>query len=353
MKDVRKVNIKANDFYREIHIARGIGVLLVLAGHSFPDAELNLFLNDIARWGHDFLYSFHMALFFVISGFVMGNRYFIPRESIGRELVGKIKRLMIPYFFLSYLSLLPKILWNAYARNPVDTKTAWRILLGKSPNGSLWYIYTLFLLSIFIIMLAYVLRNMRDDIKIICLIVPAVLCLLSEFVWGNDVLSAIYLDRICRYSVYYMIGIIMWRYYEKVHKIFRIIPAVAAIALTVILSSPFISQKIPYLVTALIGTYGFLGVSFYISEKGQKDESFLCRCGDYSYDIYILSYYIQQTIRVVFYHRMGVGYIPAFFMELLFGFTFAVYFSKYFLRKSRLLKILLIGEWPKGGESER
>ena len=110
--------IEKKKYYREIHIARGIGVLLVLIGHSFPDAELNWFPDIWVQWGHDYLYSFHMALFFFISGFVMGNKYFCRKEGIIVELIKKVKRLMIPYLFLSYLSLLPKIFWNAYANNP-------------------------------------------------------------------------------------------------------------------------------------------------------------------------------------------------------------------------------------------
>ena len=48
-----------------IDIAKGIGIFLVFAGHLFTAGE---FLND-------FIYTFHMPLFFFLAGYVMSDRY--------------------------------------------------------------------------------------------------------------------------------------------------------------------------------------------------------------------------------------------------------------------------------------
>ena len=53
-----------NARYYEIDVAKGIGILLVMLGHILPN---NSFLRMI-------IYSFHMPLFFILSGLVIKNR---------------------------------------------------------------------------------------------------------------------------------------------------------------------------------------------------------------------------------------------------------------------------------------
>ena len=54
----------------EITILRGIAFLLVIIGHSYPDSAYE-YINDYTQFFHDYIYSFHMPLFFIISGFCM------------------------------------------------------------------------------------------------------------------------------------------------------------------------------------------------------------------------------------------------------------------------------------------
>ena len=54
--------------YKEIDIVRGIAVLIVLLGHSFPDAEEGFFPAPGYKWIFDLCYSFHMAVFLRFRG---------------------------------------------------------------------------------------------------------------------------------------------------------------------------------------------------------------------------------------------------------------------------------------------
>ena len=64
---------KSKKYYDEINIARGIAVILVLWGHAFPDvlSESNILYHKIM---YHIIYSFHMGLFFVLSGFVSSRK---------------------------------------------------------------------------------------------------------------------------------------------------------------------------------------------------------------------------------------------------------------------------------------
>lgn len=77
-----------------VDVARGIGIILVIYGHTLGSS------------GHRYLiYSFHMPLFFFLSGLVFRSR---EGESYKQSLVKDIKRIMIPYFIFAFASL---ILW--------------------------------------------------------------------------------------------------------------------------------------------------------------------------------------------------------------------------------------------------
>lgn len=60
-----------NKYYSEINIMRGILALLVVLGHVTVQIESNGSLSSLAVYSlGKIIYSFHMALFFAISGFV-------------------------------------------------------------------------------------------------------------------------------------------------------------------------------------------------------------------------------------------------------------------------------------------
>ena len=50
-----------------------------------------------------------------------------------------------------------KQIFSAFAYNSFDITEFWKILLGKNPNGGLWYLWTLFVVS----MLCYLLSKFK------------------------------------------------------------------------------------------------------------------------------------------------------------------------------------------------
>ena len=76
-----------------IDIAKGIGILLVILGHYKPTP----------RWMTVVLYSFHMPLFFILSG-IMFNPEKYPRFI--DFLKQRLKTMLVPYFILSFIAVL-------------------------------------------------------------------------------------------------------------------------------------------------------------------------------------------------------------------------------------------------------
>ena len=78
-----------------IDMAKGIGIILVVLGHT-P------FLSEsFSTW----IYSFHMPLFFIISGVILSHTD-ASKYSFGTFVKKKAKTILIPYFTFSILTIL-------------------------------------------------------------------------------------------------------------------------------------------------------------------------------------------------------------------------------------------------------
>ena len=133
----------------EIIILRGIAFWLVLIGHSFPDSSYG-FSNPYSEFLSDFIQSFHMPLFFIISGFCMNKLLCSEEISIKAELIKRCKRLMLPYCFFSYIAIVPKLLFNSFMYLPFDKSQLWEIFLVRV-QAERYGTYGIFLLLIYCI----------------------------------------------------------------------------------------------------------------------------------------------------------------------------------------------------------
>lgn len=134
-----------------IDVLRGIGIILVIIGHI-----CNIYgTNDLA----DFIYSFHMPLFFFISGYLKYNKEIkSTKEIISKSFV----KIMFPYYIFFFLSLLFSGTVISYLRSGhifmygLDLKQiALAFLLGGGyleripiDNFALWYLPLFFIATV-------------------------------------------------------------------------------------------------------------------------------------------------------------------------------------------------------------
>ncbi|WP_195202481.1 acyltransferase family protein [Phocaeicola massiliensis] len=72
-----------------IDIAKGIGIFLMVMGHT-----------SIPKLGGHWIYSFHMPLFFFLSGFLFQSGKYSWSQFIKR----KVRTMVVPYFFFVVLN---------------------------------------------------------------------------------------------------------------------------------------------------------------------------------------------------------------------------------------------------------
>jgi polysaccharide biosynthesis protein PslL len=121
-----------------IDIAKGIGILLVVLGHS----DLAL----VSPYLHQIIYSFHIPLFFFLSGI-----FFNPRIAPGLYLKKRFRSILQPYLFVIFLIFLASI---SFTNMGIDTAL---VRFAKSLYAStlyiwwipLWFLPSLFVTSLF------------------------------------------------------------------------------------------------------------------------------------------------------------------------------------------------------------
>ena len=121
-----------------IDIAKGLGILIIVLAH-----------NDLAGYHptlHKFIYSFHIPLFFFLSGM-----FFRPERSFGDTARRRFNSLMKPYFFTLFMIYLGEAAFS----NMTFPVIAGRIVKALYATGKYidwvqsWFIPHLFVVSLF------------------------------------------------------------------------------------------------------------------------------------------------------------------------------------------------------------
>jgi acyltransferase len=130
-----------------IDTCKGIGIFLVVIGHTM-----------IQNNYRGVIYSFHMPLFFFISGYLFSIKKY---SNIGEVLFSKAKSLLVPYLFFSFISI---ILLRILIHQPIAVTTFIKTLLISKRNSiyyddPLWFLTSLFTIEILFYLLLKYLKN--------------------------------------------------------------------------------------------------------------------------------------------------------------------------------------------------
>jgi len=182
--------------YEDIDVLRGIAAILVVLGHSFITHPINIIQVSWCRYLHDFIFTFHMPLFFLLAGYVYKQKNYIL------YLRAKAKRLLLPYGCFCLISLV----LHMVAGDAVSEKTSLMdglksILLS---GGDYWFIYVLF-----IIFMIYPLIDRLCSRSFMCLVGVTLLFAVQLFVSLPNLFS---IENVIYYLPYFMMGNMLKKY---------------------------------------------------------------------------------------------------------------------------------------------
>lgn len=128
-----------------IDVAKGLGIILVVLIHIIFSADS---FNELL-YIRNYVYAFHMPLFFIISGFCLFQKYHnIQRITDIKYVILRLCSKFLPCYFLwsiIYIFLLK------VSNQPVDIMERVRAVVTTKGIAPLWFIITLFICELFFI----------------------------------------------------------------------------------------------------------------------------------------------------------------------------------------------------------
>lgn len=256
--------------------------ILVVIGHC------DITLDYKRLWIFKWVYTFHMPLFFFLSGFLFF--YTNPREKLSsldwkRFLWKKVKRLLLPYWFVSTVIFLIKARFidKSQMQHPLllDWDTYFDMLLFR-PVGFMWFLPTLFVIFLlFVLMKRFAVNNYIQRGGVILLFV------LGEIM--PDV-SFFKFSAAIHYSGYFALGIVYCTYKSQVDDWLRKY-VLYILPVSFILSACLIKVE---LIAALVGILFSLSLSLAVENRcGSR----VVALSDLTYAVFLLSYFPQMLIR--------------------------------------------------------
>ena len=277
-----------NQRIKWIDLCKGFAIVLVVLGHSYSSS------NGLLTW----INSFHMPLFFMISGFLFEYRERYKR-TIQQVFLENIKSLLIPYYIYSILMTLFVLLLRTsggkgFKDGFVVGMKQILLLYGNSP---VWFLSCLFLAEMVLLLL----HRMRKEVRFFCIII----CLIIGVGLQQNTWYIVLLCRVFRAVFFLYIGELM-SLADAYKPKYIIIPMVLA---HVILSqwnangSEFGKSKILFIICALLGSISVL--QFFKKYINEKDLSFLDFYGKNTLTILGTHLFIVEIIRLLDYKLFG------------------------------------------------
>ncbi|WP_026497692.1 acyltransferase family protein [Butyrivibrio sp. WCD2001] len=270
---------------------RGYACLLVVLGHvilGIRNASIDAPLPNLELWSEYVLWSFHVALFMFLSGYV----YKITGQWHGKGsrikfILHKLLNLGIPYFFISSIYILIN---SVISGTNHDSKISDILYLWKTPVAQYWFIYGLFFLFLFWVVLSTVLNDIATLFALLAIIGILHITGLS-LPFGGQAIA---------FLLVFGLGVCLPQMYlDKVNMITKVLIILVHL---VIISVFFINQEISFYglreLKQVLGIAASISIiSIFMCNNNIK--SFLLFIAKYSFPIYLLHTIFTAGFRVV------------------------------------------------------
>ena len=306
-------------------ILQGWAMLLVVIGHASLRSEMSdtPWSQPVGAVFYRFAYSFHMALFVFVSGYLFAYTRIGKKRSYLNLIKSKFIKFGPPFIFFTTVGILLKFIFAKYMERPTQlslSEFANAFLYpGCGPVSEFWFLAVL-MWCFFLSPLLILVTNNRITAAI-SFILLAALCILQP------ITTKLFCANVVQdYAVYFLAGIIAQRY--KMTEIFRGWKAFLIVfaAIGVYAVSLWVDTSVPKIVPALCGI--IFSVAFArIADKFIPNLFSSYR--NYTYQIYLLALYFQVAIRLLYERYLSPQWFyPMFIAGILAGLYLPVAISR-------------------------
>lgn len=281
---------------QELDLMRGFAIVLMIIGHSILVHPIDFSVIPWCQVLHRWIYSFHMELFFFISGAV----YYCSNYKT--YIIKKIDRLLVPMLFIGVIS----ILFHAYGGNAVHI----HIPLGRSIINMLvygdtyWFLYTLFIIFTFYPLCQKILPNIYLEIGF------ALLIIIARHYFRFPLLFRI--NDVTYYLPFFIIGHVLVGWMRKdITKRDEILLAISGLLIYGILwkygtKVPATSYAMAF--TMIIPTF-FFSRFILVHERNRGImflNNFLRKASEFSLQVYLFNGFILVAVRVLLINILSI-----------------------------------------------
>lgn len=283
--------------YLELTYLKGIAIILVILGHSFSFTGFDLVDKDryfIYYYIYNTIYSFHMPLFFIVSGFLVNKEY-----EIKKFYFLKIKRLLIPYIFINIVDYIPRHIFPTLVNNSQNSIV--RVMLYS--GVATWFVYTLLMIFlIFPLIEKYIFKRDKHCVFLIILIIFNIV-----FQFEIENIKIFTLNKVFFYLIYFYSGYVLKKFYAKIIEE-KLLPnkwiTIAAAIIFFFFNYRYASSVYTKILFPCIGFILALNLSLYITRL--KKIKFLEFCGKNSLTFYLLEPFFAVPYRVGLVKLLGI-----------------------------------------------
>jgi fucose 4-O-acetylase-like acetyltransferase len=322
-----------------IYIAKGIAIILVVIGHYHP------YWTIYWRSLHNFIYTFHMPLFMFISGMLFAKENYVKSLSEYKKLItNKFYRLILPYFSVSLIACLLKIIGNIFfdIRRPIDNNLLWYVFIDPRSGfvSILWFLYVLFEIFLIFPLLCIIIKEKY--------VVLLILFLLSLLCWPKILVF----DRLFFYLPIFSFGFYAFDIVrsQKYRSSIIVLSFLIFIVLYFFVYTPGlyngITENILRICMGLAGALFVLYFSIEVARFRNLFSQFLISLGSFSMSVYLFHTFSFAPVHIIFFQVFNLGkewFLISAVVAVCMGVFLPILSEKYIIRKIPILSLLFLG----------
>lgn len=336
-------------FIKYIAYLQVIGIILVVLGHSFheyPDGDFGR-----SMLFYRMLFSFRMPVFLFVSGFLMvyTTRLRAPeaRPSIRQFTYTKVKRLLLPFAFLTIITFIPRTLLADFADDGGAHLSILEIVRALVFTNRLvipyfWFLHVSFILLVF--NYAAITLGEKAGIKEIA-IYGALITLFAALPYMNIIVRCYFsINEVIRLGIYFAIGAAFGRYHATLDRLPWTSPLFLIGSATAWAALFFVTEGTPYIMLCSL-----CGIAMCISVAKLLERHHITALDHLlgaNYIIFLLSWYFNVATQQGLHHFIALPW----WCHTILSFTTGIYgpwiFYRFLQKRSdcravRILAILL------------
>lgn len=325
---------------------KGFAIFLVVVGHVILGyMHTGMFIEH--QWSlqfvYDVIYSFHMPLFFIISGFLYKLTWRQKDIRLAKSISNKVLNMVLMYILFSVVFWIFKYIAAEYGNIQMSDQFILMDLLYIfiSPLAYLWFLYVLIWLFLTVPIFESIIKPTTVFIIFLCLYffmppVHGLLKIINLIIYGG---------------VYFTLGSVLCMYQDQLRTIIcNKLTGIGFISIVLaVITFPYIEvHNILKFICATSGSV-FLSILFF-KFKNIKWVTIWNICGRYSLGIYILHLYFSGPLRTIFKHLSIDNIMVCLILSCLISTIVPIFIVKFFDRykitswifgNSKLIKLKL------------